>query len=182
MRDMRGFALPGFAVAFVMTSACTPATESQSSSATNPSTWSSNESDTASRAAPKVSDDKPTRWEHFDALSTFRKTGARARSQHLNGEHEAEVLTNAAATAYPTLGPSQQLLDGSVIVEALYAPNQQDVAMYFVMTKQSSPSGSAWNYAVVANTGLVERRRGYLALCARCHAEAPHDQVFGRPH
>jgi len=182
MRFMRGFTHPGVVLALgIATTACTPTVESQSSSATNPSAWSTNESDGAAQASPKATTDKPTRWEHMDALGTFRKNGARARSQHLQGEHDAEVLTNEAAAAYPALGPSRQLPIGSVLVEALYAPNQADVAMYFVMVKQPSAANSAWDYAVVSNTGMLERR-GALTLCARCHAEAPHDHVFGRPH
>lgn len=179
MRGMRGFALPGLVFAVVTAAACTPTVESQSSSATNPSAWSSNESDGPAKAMPTAAD-KPTRWEHMDALGTFRKAAARARSQHLQGEHDAEVLVNEAAAAYPTLGPLRQLPSGSVLVEALYAPNQQDVSMYFVMVKPQSASSSVWEYAVVTNAGMVERR-GALTLCARCHAEAPHDSVFGRP-
>lgn len=180
MRVMRGFAHRGMvALAVMFAAACTPTSESQSSSATNPSAWSSNDSDAEARALPKVSADKPTRWELMDTLSSFRKAAPRARSQHLSGDHDAEVLANEAAAAYPTLGPLRQLPSGSVVVEALYAPNQVDVAMYFVMVKQQSTASSAWDYAVVSNAGMVERR-GALALCARCHAEAPHDQIFGR--
>lgn len=181
MRVMRGLAHHlSVVLAMVCLAACTPAVESQSSSTTNPSAWSSNESEARAPTTTSVVPEKPTRWEHMDELSSFRKAAPRARSQHLQGEHDAEVLTNEAAAAYPTLGPSRQLPAGSVIVEALYAPNQTDVAMYFAMVKQSSASGSAWNYAVISKTGLVEKR-GALALCARCHAEAPQDQVFGRP-
>jgi hypothetical protein len=180
MRVMRGFVRAGtVALAVVSTAACTPTAESQSSSATNPSAWSSNESDAAPRAAAKTAADKPTRWEHMDSLSSFRKAGPRARSQHLGGEHDADVLANEVAAAYPTLGPLRRLPAGSVLVEALYAANQTDVATYFAMIKPSSAASSAWEYAVVSNTGMVERR-GALTLCARCHAEAPHDQVFGR--
>jgi hypothetical protein len=178
MRDMRGFAHPGLIVLLiVLGSACTPTVESQSSSAANPSGWSSNEADAQTSA--KVAPDKPKRWEHMDGLSSFRKAGARARSQHLQGEHEAEVLVNEAAGAYPALGPTRTLGPGSVLVEALYATNQPEVAMYFVMSK-SAGSNSEWEYAVVSSNGMVERR-GALALCARCHAEAPYGQVFGRP-
>jgi len=181
MRDMRGFAHPGLiALTFVLGAACTPTVESQSSSAANPSGWSSNDPDAQAQVAPKATQDKPTRWEHMDALASFRKVGARAKSQHLQGDHEAEVLVNEAAAAYPALGPARPLGPGSVLVEALYATNQTEVAMYFVMTK-SSGSNSEWEYAVVSTTGMIERR-GALALCARCHAEAPHGQVFGRPH
>lgn len=178
MGGMRGFAHPGFIMVLIaLGGACTPTVESQSSSAANPSGWSSNEPD--AQATPNVTQDKPTRWEHMDALASFRKAGNRAKSQHLQGDHEAEVLVNEAAGAYPTLGPARPLGPGSVLVEALYATNQTTVAMYFVMTK-SSGSNSEWEYAVVSNTGMVERR-GALTLCARCHAEAPHGQVFGRP-
>lgn len=180
MGGMRGFAHPWFIAVFVVLGgACTPTVESQSSSAANPSGWSSNEPDAQVQTPSKVTQDKPTRWEHMDALASFRKAGARAQSQHLQGDHEAEVLVNEVAATYPTLGPARPLGPGSVLVEALYGTNQTDVAMYFVMAK-SSGSNSEWEYAVVSNTGTVERR-GALALCARCHAEAPHGQVFGRP-
>jgi hypothetical protein len=182
MRLMRSFAPPSWVVAAaVFTMSCTPAVESQSSSATNPSSWSSNESDAAASSAPKATaPDKPTRWELADRLSTFRKAAPRARSQHLGGEHDAEVLANDVATAYPTLGPLRALPAGSALVEALYAPNQADVAAYFAMVKQASAAGSSWEYLVVSSSGMVEQR-GALTLCARCHAEAPHDHVFGRP-
>lgn len=178
---MRGLAHPGTVVLTLLSiAACTPTSESQSSSATNPSAWSSNESDAEARVAPKTTADKPARWEYMDTLKTFRKAAPRARSQHLAGDHDAEVFTNEAAAAYPGLGPLRQLPAGSVLVEALYGPNQAEVATYFVMVKQPSTANSAWDYAVVSNEGMVERR-GALALCARCHAEAPHDQIFGRP-
>lgn len=181
MRIMRDLARHLCVTIAIVLVACTPSVESQSSSTTNPSAWSSNESEARAPATTSVVPDKPTRWEHIDALGTYRRATPRTRSQHLQGEHEAEVLTNEAAAAYPTLGPSREMPPGSVVVEALYAPNQTEVAMYFAMVKQPTASGSEWQYAVVSKTGMVERR-GALALCARCHAEAPHGQVFGRPH
>lgn len=182
MRAMRSFAPPRWVVLlFALATACTPATESQSSSATNPSSWSSNESDAEARSkATSATPDKPTRWEHADGLSTFRKAAPRARSQHLDGEYDAEVLANDKAVAYPALGPLRQLPVGSVLVEALYAPGRPEVATYFAMVRQPSATGSAWEYLVVSSSGMVEKR-GSLTLCGRCHAEAPHDHVFGRP-
>lgn len=53
--------------------------------------------------------------------------------------------------------------------------------VYFVMVKRApgyNPSGGDWEYLVVAPDGRVEDR-GQVALCARCHAEAPHDFLFG---
>ncbi len=180
MRLMRACACPYAAAAIALTTACTPAVESQSSSAANPSTWSTNESGAEARAIATNSKDKPTRWEHADRLATFRKAAPRARSQHLGGEHDAEVLANEEAAAYPTLGPLRSLGVGSVLVEALYAPDKPEVAMYFAIVKQPLPAGSSWEYLIVSSAGQVEQR-GALPLCARCHAEAPYDHVFGRP-
>ncbi len=182
MQVMRGPVAPsGLILLTIAIVACTPAVESQSSSATNPSAWSSNESESEKKAAPQTTPDKPTAWEHIEALKSFRKTGARFRSQHLQGAHDAEVLVNESAGAYPALGPSRQPPAGAMFVEALYVPNQTEVAMYFVMLKRASSTGSEWEYAVVSSAGMIEHR-GALALCARCHAEAPYDHLFGRPH
>jgi hypothetical protein len=40
------------------------------------------------------------------------------------------------------------------------------------------PTGGDWEYLVLDATGRIEQR-GRLALCARCHADAPHDHLFG---
>lgn|GEM_PF-712457 len=180
MRAMWGFVPPWWTtMLLVVATACTPTAESQSS-ATNPSAWSSNDSDAEVRSPPKLpASDKPVRWEYADRLNTFRKAAPRTRSQHLGGEHEAEVLVNDAAATYPT-GPLRQLPVGSVIVEALYVPSRPEVAAYFAMVKQPSATGGAWEFRIVSSLGMVERQDA-LTLCARCHAEAPHDHVFGRP-
>lgn len=184
MQAMRGPVAPsGFMFVATVIVACTPTVESQSSSAANPSAWSSNESDGAS-TPPQTTPNKPTRWEHMDALKSFRKTGTRFRSQHLQGDQDAEIFVNEAAATYPLLGPSRQPSAGAIVVEALYAsnaPNQTDAAMYFAMVKRTSAKGSEWEYAVISSAGMIERQ-GALTLCARCHAEAPSDHLFGRPH
>jgi hypothetical protein len=54
--------------------------------------------------------------------------------------------------------------------------------MYFAMIKQRSgfhPGGGDWEYLVIRPTGDIEQR-GRLAPCARCHAEAPSDWLFGQ--
>jgi hypothetical protein len=52
---------------------------------------------------------------------------------------------------------------------------------YFAMIKRPpgyDPGGGDWEYLVVTPAGRVEQR-GILPLCARCHADAPHDHLFG---
>lgn len=160
-----------------LTAGCTPSADTSSSSAADPSAWSTE------GAAPRPPSSAPTvakaphRWELADRLSSLRKATPRARSQHLSGEHDAEVLTNDAAAAYPALGPQRPLGAGAVLVEALYTAGSSDVALYLAMAKQAQ--GGEWEYLVVRADGLVEQR-GRLALCERCHVEAPEDHVFGR--
>ena len=42
------------------------------------------------------------------------------------------------------------------------------------------PEGGDWEYLIVDPNGSIERR-GKLPLCARCHAESPHNFIFGGP-
>ncbi len=169
--------LPELALLSMLTAACTPAADTSSSSAANPSAWSTDEGAAPRNAASvPAAPTTPHRWELADRLGSLRKTTPRARSQHVAGEHDAEVLTNDEAAAYPSVGPQRPLAAGAVLVEALYAAGSADVAMYFAMAKQP---GGGWEYLVVRADGQVEQR-GRLALCERCHAEAPDDHVFGR--
>ncbi len=160
--------------ALALEAACTP-TRENGSAAADPSAWSSAgpppSAPAPSQAAPS------TRWEHAERLGTFRRVGPRTHSEHLGGEREAEVLVNEAAAAYPALGPERRLGAGAVLVEALYRPGSTELEAYFAM--QRRPDG-AWEYLIVTPTGEIDQR-GRLPLCERCHAEAPHDHVFGRP-
>ncbi|MDI1432424.1 hypothetical protein [Polyangium sorediatum] len=167
------------ALSATLTAACTPSADTNSSSAADPSAWSTE------GAAPRPTSSAPTvptaphRWELADRLNSLRKATPRARSQHLAGEHDAEVLANDEAAAYPALGPQRPLAAGAVLVEALYTAGSSDVALYFAMAKRASAQGGEWEYLVVRADGQVEQR-GRLALCERCHTEAPDDHVFGR--
>jgi hypothetical protein len=42
------------------------------------------------------------------------------------------------------------------------------------------PEGGDWEYLIVEPSGSIVRR-GKIPLCARCHAEAPHNFIFGGP-
>lgn len=99
----------------------------------------------------------------------------------MNGDLESEVLANAEAKAYPSLGPSRLLAPGSVLAEPHYRPGSSDIVALFVMAKKPpgfDPDGGDWEYIIVEPTGVISQR-GRIELCARCHAEAPNDHVFG---
>ena len=99
----------------------------------------------------------------------------------MNGDLEAEVLANAEAKAYPVLGPARSLPPGAILVEPHYRPGSSDPVVLFAMAKQPAgfdPEGGDWEYLIVEPGGTISLR-GRITLCARCHAEAPNDHVFG---
>jgi hypothetical protein len=120
------------------------------------------------------------RWDLDAQLRALHPAVGRARSGHRTGEMEAEVLAGSAGT-YPKLGPGSVLPPGATLVERLYEAGAAVPVGYFVMVKRPpgfDPPGGDWEYLVVTPVGIVEQR-GALPLCARCHAEAPHDRLFG---
>ena len=126
------------------------------------------------------------RWEHADAARGFRSV-ARVRSQHIgNGSTEAEILANDVAAAYPELGPTRRLPAGSVLLEQLRPAGNGAVSAWFAMVRSPADAGAPtagpgrWQFLVVRPDGELLARDP--PACARCHAEAPLDGVFGPPH
>lgn len=128
----------------------------------------------------------PAPWDRWPEVATFRVALERGPSQHLAGDHESETLASPEASDYPDLGPARSLPPGSAIVQRLYAPNAATPEVLFAMARardpaptQVAPSGAAWEFFVLSPDGAVQER-GALETCARCHAEAPNQGVFGR--
>lgn len=120
-------------------------------------------------------------WDLPAQLALARPAVPRFRSGHLTGELEGDVLA-ASAGPYPKLGPDTQMPPGATLIERLFQPGSATPAAYFAMVKRQpgfDPAGGDWEYLVVSAAGQTEQR-GNLPLCARCHAEAPHDHLFGR--
>ncbi|XXX80578.1 hypothetical protein WMF30_17635 [Sorangium sp. So ce134] len=125
----------------------------------------------------------PSAWELAGQLATFTPATGRARSQHFTGEMEAEVRINAAAAPYPALGPDRVLPPGAAVVELHYPAGSSEPATLLAMVKRSAgydPDGGDWEYLVLTPQG-TSTHRGALPLCKRCHADAPHDHLFGGP-
>lgn len=117
------------------------------------------------------------RWDLEAQLKFLRPVGKRGRSDHLAGELEADILAGSAG-AYPKPGAAAP---GATLVERLFPPGSTSPSAFFVMVKRPpgfDPAGGDWEYLVVTPSGQVEQR-GVLPLCARCHAEAPRDRLFG---
>ncbi|AUX41519.1 hypothetical protein SOCE26_029390 [Sorangium cellulosum] len=135
----------------------------------------------AASAAPLTSE--TSTWELVAQLPGFKIATGRARSQHFTGELEAEVRINAAAEPYPVLGPGRVLPSGAALVEFHYAAGSSEPVALLAMVKRPAgydPEGGDWEYLLLTPQGRVHHR-GALALCKRCHADAPHDHLFGGP-
>lgn len=128
------------------------------------------------RAAPRPRE----HWDLAAQLAPLRPATRRSRSEHLGGDLDGEVLASPSS-GYPLRGPGSAAPAGATLVERLYGAERPDPVAYFVMVKHApgyDPAGSDWEYLVVTPDAQVEDR-GKLPLCARCHAEAPHDRLFG---
>ncbi|MEZ4311320.1 MAG: hypothetical protein R3F14_25030 [Polyangiaceae bacterium] len=130
----------------------------------------------------------PARWARWDELASWRVAIPRAPSQHLAADHDAETLASPEAPAYPPRGPARAPGPGAALVQRLYAPEGTTPELYFVMSRPSvapaAPAASsapapAWDFAILDAAGFVTEV-GSIPACARCHAEAPHDGLFGR--
>ncbi len=140
------------------------------------------------RGGPPVpaarADTGPKMWERWSEVPAYRLAVARTASQHLAAGLEAETLANEVAAAYPDLGPQRTLPPGSVVLQRLFEPGAPGPVAVFAMVKRAPAApgaavDSAWEFLVLETSGLVQER-GALGTCVRCHAEAPHDMLFGR--
>lgn len=122
-------------------------------------------------------------WPHLRALdptalesrgfTRMEATPVASKGHHPPDWKGIVSIDNEGAPTYRKLRPGAELPEGTVIAESHTLANGQPGPI-FAMEK----SGGAWVYAVVSSDGLIEEQ-GDLPTCARCHAESPHDAVFG---
>lgn len=132
------------------------------------------------RALP-IPESERKRWEHADELAQFRAVAIRSPSEHLDGVYDRTVLVNAQAGAYENLSRGSSPPPGAVIVERHHPRGEEQTVVYFAMErlpKGSAPATRDWRFLVV-DEGLRVAAVENLAPCARCHADAPYDGLFG---
>lgn len=97
---------------------------------------------------------------------------------HYGGTSEALVrVSPAAIERYRQHTPGAKLEPGTVLVMLHRSRTTGKRGPVHVMQRESSD----WTYLLLEPDGRIVRR-GALPLCARCHAEAVSDSVFGPPH
>lgn len=134
--------------------------------------------------APTASAAPAMKWERWEEMSRWRVAVPRAPSQHLAADREAETLVNDAALAYPNIGPTQSVEPGAILMQRIFSPGGEIPELFFAMVRRAAPSSgdtsaASWDYVVITRDGLVAER-GDVEVCARCHAEAPHNGLFGQ--
>jgi hypothetical protein len=128
----------------------------------------------ATASATRVAPLEP--WDLKAALDRAKVVAPLGPSQHLGASVDGEILADDAARAYAALAPGAELPPGATALE-----RHDTAGVVFAMVKRNrgyDREGNDWEYLVITTTGRLEQR-GKLSLCARCHAEAPHDHLFG---
>jgi len=84
---------------------------------------------------------------------------------------------------YPPKAQGAPVSPGTTLIERLFEGGSERPSALLVMVKMSpgfDADAGDWEFLRVSPTGILEER-GKIPSCARCHAEAPHAGVFGRP-
>lgn len=89
-------------------------------------------------------------------------------------------VNEALQKPYGQLNPGSVAPTGAIAVEAHYDLSGAPQNLYAMEKREPGfdPPGGDWEYVVMNASGDVESR-GALSFCARCHAESPHDHLFG---
>ena len=103
---------------------------------------------------------------------------------HFAGKWKAEVwVSGPGAEGYASVTRSSRFAPGTVLVKKHSERSSGAPGPVFVMIKRDAgffPEGGDWEYLATDQDGWIEDR-GALVACARCHAEANGDWVFGLP-
>ncbi len=122
-------------------------------------------------------------WEHAGELSALTSIDDRVLPSrgHNPPYWSGNVKVNAALdTTYRALGPESRVAAGSIALEE-HKDSEGKRGPTYAMVKREAGfdvQGGDWEYLVLDAQGGVEQR-GAIPLCARCHADAPVDHLFG---
>lgn len=122
-------------------------------------------------------------WEHASKLPALISIDDRVLPSrgHNPPFWSGHVKVNGALDAtYRALGPESHVAVGAIAVEE-HRDSEGKPGPTYAMVKRDAGfdvQGGDWEYLVLDGAGRVEQR-GVIPLCARCHADAPVDRLFG---
>ncbi|MCC6646691.1 MAG: hypothetical protein IT374_14100 [Polyangiaceae bacterium] len=122
-------------------------------------------------------------WEHAAALPALASIDDRVLPSrgHNPPFWSGHVKVNDALLAtYRALGPESAVQVGAIAVEAHKDSEGRPGPTYAMVKREAGfdTAGGDWEYLVLDGAGQVEQR-GVIPLCARCHADAAVDHLFG---
>ncbi len=180
---MRRVALPAF---FLLAASCAPAPPTAPDTSEDGWGPSLSERDgppkkpVAPRALP-IAESKRERWARADEMPKLSLLSGRSPSEHLDGVFDRTVMVDAAVSGYRTLTATTTMVAGALIVQRHHPRGAERVIAYFIMEKLEKgarPHARDWRFLVVDEKLRVAADQ-QLSLCARCHADAPFNGLFG---
>ncbi len=121
----------------------------------------------------------PQPWAGFrDAMARpVAAPGARRSHGHADGRYTLEVRVgpDSAQRAYESWTAGSQMPIEASLLATHHDQRRGRAGPIYAMRKRPG----AWDFAVLDEAGL--RQKAPVELCARCHAEAHSDQIFGPP-
>ncbi|MFO0661974.1 MAG: hypothetical protein U0165_19400 [Polyangiaceae bacterium] len=124
-------------------------------------------------------------WEHASLLATLQAIDERQLPSNHNPPNWSSVVkvNDVASPVYGSRMANGSMPTGSILVEQHQIVGSDEGPLY-AMVKREPGFDSAfgdWEYLVLRSSGRLESRGNSrdMNLCARCHADAPGDHVFG---
>ncbi len=122
-------------------------------------------------------------WEHAPELGSLASIDDRVLpSRGHNPPYWSGVVkvSPAFSAAYSSWGPDTTVPVGTIALEEHQAQSGEPGPVYAMKKREKGfdEGGGDWEYFVMDRAGRIDTH-GALALCARCHGDAPGDHLFG---
>ena len=119
------------------------------------------------------------RWGRFSEARSWPLAASPFSSAHGTGEYSVSVrVSRPYADLYAGLVADHSWPVGMTVAAFHERTEPREAGSVYAMTKTAN---GRWSYVVARADGVIEAE-GVLPLCARCHAEAPADYLFGVPN
>ena len=121
-----------------------------------------------------------SRWRYADAIRELNEVEVAGPSEHLGGTYLRRVRVNAMAAAYASVASPRPMPPGALVVQEHIASDGRPMITYAMLKGMlgSAPESGDWDF-VVLDAELRSEVANSPPACVRCHAEAPHDLLFG---
>lgn len=145
----------------------------------------SNRPPEAPNVPPAAGSGSTSVWEHIGTLPTLQPIDERMLPSNHNPPIWSSMVrvNEVASSSYASRSTGGSMPTGSILVDLHQIAGGEEAPVYAMVKREpgfDSSSGD-WEYLVLRASGKLESRGKArdMNLCARCHADAPGDHVFG---